>query len=202
MDSQYPANSSICVFCGASPGRDPAYMDMAAELGRAIARKQLRLVYGGGGWGLMGAAANSAHDAGGDVLGVIPEFLVSPEKALAHITHNIVPNMHERKMQMYEQSNAFIILPGGVGTLEEAVEIMSWMRLQLHQKPIVFLAPDGYWNPLLTLLEHTVAARMSPDWLLDDIRFLDNVSSAISEIEKTWALPKKALKPVTAISNL
>lgn len=153
---------SVCVFCGSSDAADPAYLGAAADLGRALAAAKLRLVYGGGGVGLMGATARAAHEAGGEVLGVIPEFLVGAERALETVEHLVVRSMHERKSIMFEQSDGFVVLPGGIGTLEEIVELLSWRRLDLHQKPVVFHNPGGFWKPLFDLFQHTVDARLTP----------------------------------------
>jgi len=153
---------AVCVFCGSSDAADPAYLRAAATLGRDLAAAELKLVYGGGGVGLMGACARAAHEAGGQVLGIIPDFLVGREKALESVEHVVVANMHERKMLMFERSDAFVVLPGGVGTLEEVVELLSWRRLDLHAKPVVFYNPDGFWQPLFDLFQHTVDARLTP----------------------------------------
>lgn len=153
---------SVCVFCGSSDAADPAYLGAAADLGRALAAAKLRLVYGGGGVGLMGATARAAHEAGGEVLGVIPEFLVGAERALETVEHLVVGSMHERKSIMFEQSDGFVVLPGGIGTLEEIIELLSWRRLDLHQKPVVFHNPGGFWKPLFDLFQHTVDARLTP----------------------------------------
>jgi uncharacterized protein (TIGR00730 family) len=158
---------SVCVFCGSSNAAAPAFLDAAAHLGRDLARAGLRLVYGGGGVGLMGATAMAAHAEGGEVLGVIPTFLIGRERALETVEHVVVSNMHERKMLMYERSDAFVILPGGIGTLEEVVELLSWRRLDLHSKPVVFWNPDGFWAPLFALFQHTVDQRLTPPEFMD-----------------------------------
>jgi uncharacterized protein (TIGR00730 family) len=168
---------SVCVFCGSSDAADAAYLRAAAQLGRALAQAGLQLVYGGGGVGLMGACARAAHDAGGRVLGVIPDFLVSRERALDTIEHIVVGNMHERKMTMFQRSDAIVVLPGGVGTLEEIVELLSWRRLGLHAKPAVFYNPDGFWQPLFDLFQHTVDARLTPPQFMD-------AWTAVSRIEE------------------
>ena len=128
---------STCVFCGSSDDADPAFLSAAAALGRQLADARIRLIYGGGGVGLMGAVARGAHEAHGEVLGIIPTFLVAQERALEVVEHIIVDNMHERKMLMFQKSDSFVILPGGIGTLEEVVELLSWRRLDLHAKPVV-----------------------------------------------------------------
>lgn len=153
---------SVCVFCGSSDAADPAYLAAAADLGRALAAAKLRLVYGGGGVGLMGATARAAHEAGGEVLGVIPDFLVGAERALETVEHLVVGSMHERKSIMFEQSDGFVVLPGGIGTLEEIVELLSWRRLDLHKKPVVFYDPGDFWKPLFDLFQHTVDAQLTP----------------------------------------
>jgi len=148
--------TSICVFCGASPGRDPKHMALATATGTAIAERNFRLVYGGGGLGLMGATARAANKAGGKVLGIMPDFLAEVEQTLTEVEHIIVPDMHARKIMMYEESDGFIVLPGGIGTLEETIEVLSWMRLNLHMKPLVFLDDTGYWSPILDGLNHII----------------------------------------------
>jgi len=159
---QEPGLGSVCVFCGSSDAADPAFLAAAARLGRELAAAGLRLVYGGGGVGLMGACARAAHESGGDVLGVIPEFLVSRERAYEEVETLVVQSMHERKITMFEQSDGFVVLPGGIGTLEEVVELLSWRRLDLHAKPIVFYNPRDFWKPLFDLFQHTIAERLSP----------------------------------------
>jgi uncharacterized protein (TIGR00730 family) len=153
---------SVCVFCGSSDAADPAYLADAARFGKLLAQSGRRLVYGGGGVGLMGACARAAHEAGGDVLGVIPQFLTSRERALDVVETIVVRSMHERKQIMFERSDGFVVLPGGIGTLEEIIELLSWRRLELHRKPVVFYSPGGFWEPLFTLLQHTVEARLTP----------------------------------------
>ncbi|MDX2275401.1 MAG: TIGR00730 family Rossman fold protein [Hyphomonadaceae bacterium] len=161
-----PANvkpiRSVCVYCGSSESTRPEYHDLAARLGTALAQHKLRLVYGGGSIGLMGRCAKAAHAAGGDVLGVMPRFLERREIVLEDVPHHMVDTMHERKMIMFEQSDAFVVLPGGIGTLEEAVEVLSWKRLNLHAKPVVFLDEDGFWDPFFQLIRHTVEANLTP----------------------------------------
>jgi uncharacterized protein (TIGR00730 family) len=170
---------SVCVFCGSSNAADPAYLHAAASLGRALAEAGLTLVYGGGGVGLMGACARAADEAGGRVLGIIPDFLVGRERALESIEHVVVGNMHERKMMMFERSDGFVVLPGGVGTLEEVVELLSWRRLELHSKPVVFYSPDGYWKPLFDLFQHTVDARLTPPEFMQAWTVVDRIEDVI-----------------------
>ena len=147
--SQPARIGSVCVYAGSSDAAGPALLAAARGLGDVLARESVRLVYGGGGIGLMGACARAAKTAGGRVLGVMPDFLRQREILYDEVETIVVRSMHERKMVMFEQSDAFVVLPGGVGTLEEAVEMMSWRRLEVHRKPIVFHNPDGFWDQLL-----------------------------------------------------
>ena len=182
-------SKSICVFCGASQHVDQHYYDLAKDTGRAIAKRDYRLVYGGGGIGLMGATALAAHKAGGDVLGIIPEFLTEIEVVVEEIDHMIVKDMHERKHEMYEASEAYIVLPGGIGTLEEAIEVMSWMRLHLHAKPLVFLDTDDYWAPLMAMLNQTIDSKFSPAWVKRHLFRETSVEGALKLIEAQWENP-------------
>ena len=154
---------SICVYCGSSNEVQPGYLLLAKELGMKLAENGIRLVYGGGGVGLMGACAKSANDNGGDVLGIIPEFLLQKERIFEAVEHRIVDDMHTRKQMMFDESDAFIVLPGGIGTLEEAVEILSWARLSLHTKPMAFLDEDGFWDPFFELMDHIIDGKFTPE---------------------------------------
>ncbi|MES0130781.1 TIGR00730 family Rossman fold protein [Mesorhizobium sp. M0029] len=149
---------SVCVYCGSSPGRDEIYAKAGHLLGRSLAKAGLRLVYGGGTKGIMGAVAEGALKAGGKVTGIIPRFLINKEAtetALDRLDELLITdNMHERKHKMFEKSDAFVALPGGIGTVEEIVEIMTWGQLGHHRKPIVFANVKGFWNPMLALLDH------------------------------------------------
>jgi len=153
---------SVCVYCGSSDAAQPALLEDAARLGAILAGEGLRLVYGGGGVGLMGACARAAEATGGRVLGVIPEFLTQHERALHTVETVVVTSMHERKMRMFEEADAFAILPGAIGTLEEVVELLSWRRLALHAKPIVFYNPGGFWDPLFALFQRFIDDRLLP----------------------------------------
>ncbi|RWO90412.1 TIGR00730 family Rossman fold protein [Mesorhizobium sp.] len=152
---------SVCVYCGSSPGRDETYIKAGHLLGRSIAKAGLRLVYGGGTKGIMGAVAEGALKAGGKVTGIIPRFLINKEAtetALDRLDELLITdNMHERKHRMFEKSDAFVALPGGIGTVEEIVEIMTWGQLGHHRKPIVFCNVKGFWDPMLALLDHMAA---------------------------------------------
>src|SRR4051794_7921163 len=153
-----PNRPHVCVFCGSSCGTRPSYVDAARRLGTALARNGLGVVYGGGRVGLMGIVADAALAAGGRVVGVIPDPLATREVAHGGLTElHVVPGMHERKALMAGRSAGFLTLPGGIGTFEEFFEILSWAALGLHNKPIGLLNVDGYFGPLLRLLEHGVA---------------------------------------------
>ncbi len=149
---------SICVYCGSQPGRDPAYLAAGRALGKSIAAHGLRLVYGGGTKGIMGAVAAGVLSNGGQVTGIIPEFLVDMEAtrhSLGQLDELIITkDMHERKHKMFERADAFVTLPGGIGTLEEIVEIMTWAQLGRHEKPMVFADIGGFWRPMLDLVSH------------------------------------------------
>src|SRR5215813_2120990 len=151
---------NVCVYCGSGPGTNPRFVEAAEGLGKIFAENNIRLVYGGGSVGLMGAIAKSTLDHGGSVTGIIPEFLRKRELALTRVQEMIVtPDMHERKRLMFERSDAFVALPGGVGTLEELVEMMTWQQLGRHSKPILLANIDGFWEPLLALIAHMRAAQ-------------------------------------------
>lgn len=170
---------SVCVFCGSADAADPAYLRAANEFGRALAEADLKLVYGGGGVGLMGATARGAHEAGGAVLGIIPDFLVGRERALDSVETVVVTSMHQRKQMMFEQSDGFVILPGGVGTLEEVVELLSWRRLDLHAKPVVFYNPDGFWETLFAAFQTGVDANLTPPEFMQTWLTVDRVDDII-----------------------
>jgi len=147
----------VCVFAGASAGHKPLYADAAHDLGAMIASYGLGLVYGGGRSGLMGRVADGAVDGGGTVIGIIPKFLDRVEIGHAGVTKlHIIDTMHQRKEMMYAESDAFIVLPGGLGTLDETMEITTWRQLDLHKKPVIILNLDGYWDPLLAMLDAVV----------------------------------------------
>lgn len=147
--------TSVCVYCGSSPGKNPAFVKQARQFGRILAHAGVRLVYGGGGIGLMGEVATAAATAGGEVTGIIPDFLRSREREFAHEAEIVVvSDMHERKRLMFERADAFVALPGGIGTLEELVEQLTWAQLGQHRKPILLLNIAGFWDPFLTLMDH------------------------------------------------
>jgi uncharacterized protein (TIGR00730 family) len=149
---------SVCVYCGSSPGRNPVYAASARQLGAAIAAHGLRLTYGGGTKGIMGAVSDAVLENGGKVLGIIPRFLMNKEAVESELSGLseliITDNMHERKHALFENADAFIALPGGIGTVEEIVEIMTWAQLGRHKKPMVFANIAGFWDPMIALIEH------------------------------------------------
>jgi uncharacterized protein (TIGR00730 family) len=155
-----PALSSVCVFCGSNGGADPAYLDAAARAGRAFAERGLRLVYGGGKVGMMGAIADAALEAGGEVVGVIPQQIFDLEIGHEGVSElRVVGSMHERKALMADLSDAFVALPGGIGTFEELFEVFTWAQLGLHRKPLGLLDVAGYYAPLEAMLDHAVEQR-------------------------------------------
>jgi uncharacterized protein (TIGR00730 family) len=154
------ALASVCVFCGSNAGADPAYVESAQTVGSGLARRGIRVVYGGGRVGMMGAVADAARAEGGEVIGVLPRQLF--EREIGHMGIDdlrVVGSMHERKALMVELSDAFIALPGGIGTLEEFFEVYTWAQLGIHAKPLGLLDVAGYYQPLATMLDHAVAQR-------------------------------------------
>lgn len=155
-----PSLSRICVFCGSNPGNRPEYLAAAAELGSALAQRGIGVVYGGGNVGLMGALADAALARGGEVIGVIPEGLLAREVGHRGVTELlVVDSMHTRKRKMAELASAFVTLPGGLGTLEELFEVLTWAQLGIHHKPCALLDVDGFYEPLLAMLQHMRDAR-------------------------------------------
>jgi uncharacterized protein (TIGR00730 family) len=149
----------LAVFCASTPGADPALVHAAAEVGRALADRGIGLVYGGGGGGLMGAVSQGVLDGGGEVVGVIPEFMVEREWGRHDLTElHVVASMHERKAMMADRADAFLALPGGLGTLEELFEVWTWRQIDLHRKPLGLLDIGGFWQPVVRALESLVAA--------------------------------------------
>ena len=147
----------LCVFCGSSPGKKPEYLQMARQLGDLLLKKKIGLVYGGGNVGMMGEIARIMMDKGGEVIGVIPKFLADKEVAFTEVTQlHVVDSMHERKALMAELSDAFIALPGGLGTLEEIFEVFTWAQLGVHEKPCGLLNVCGYYDPILSFIERAI----------------------------------------------
>jgi uncharacterized protein (TIGR00730 family) len=190
IGSQTGPVESVCVYCGSSNTTDPEYLKAAAEFGRLLAASEVRMVYGGGGVGLMGACAKAAHNAGGKVLGVMPNFLRAKEILYDEVETIVVQNMHERKRIMFEESDAFVILPGGIGTLEEVVEILSWRRLALHNKPVVFYSPGGFWKPFFELIQHTVDKNLTPRTFPTSYRSVEHVGDILPAIAEMAGPPQ------------
>lgn len=178
---------SVCLFCGSSDLADPEFLAAAAQLGRLLAEAGVRLVYGGGGVGLMGAAARACHQAGGQVLGIMPDFLRKREMLYDEVETVVVRSMHQRKTMMYDASDAYVVLPGGIGTLEEVVEVLSWRRLELHVKPIVFVNLKGFWAPFYDLVAHTVTERLTPAWTPTVWRSVDRVEDVLPALGQVAA---------------
>ncbi|MEM9809655.1 MAG: TIGR00730 family Rossman fold protein [Pseudomonadota bacterium] len=160
---------SLCVYCGSRLGDEPRYKEAAETLGTALAKEKVRLVFGGGKQGLMGVTAETVRDAGGEVLGIIPNFLTETEGAVDGIELIRVETMHERKDIMFHQCDAVCVLPGGIGTLEETIEVLSWASLKLHKKPIIICNIGGYWDPLVTLIDHILDDGFGYPGLREDI---------------------------------
>jgi len=190
------AIKSVCVYCSASNAADPDFIQSAADFGEALAAAKLRMVYGGGGVGLMGASARGAHQAGGKVLGIMPEFLRTRELLFDDVETIVVQSMHERKMLMFNESDAFAVLPGGIGTLEEVIELMSWRRLSLHTKPIVFLNQKGFWNALFEVFDQMIEAKMTPPGFMDSWRSVDTVEELLPRILQMAAGEEAAEMPL------
>jgi uncharacterized protein (TIGR00730 family) len=184
-----PIPRSVCVYCGSSESTRPEYHDLASRFGAALAKRGVRLVYGGGSIGLMGRCAKAAHAAGGDVLGVMPRFLERREIVLSEVAHRMVDTMHERKLIMFNESDAFVVLPGGIGTLEEAVEMLSWRRLDLHQKPVVFLSEDDFWAPFFHLVQHTIDANLTPTSFHDAVTNTHSIEECLAALQRLSPLP-------------
>jgi hypothetical protein len=181
---------SICAYCGSQPGRDPAYVAAGRTLGKSIATHGLNLVYGGGTKGIMGAVASGVLSNGGKVTGIIPEFLVDMEAtrhSLGQLNELIITkDMHERKHKMFERADAFVTLPGGIGTLEEIVEIMTWAQLGRHGKPMVFANIGGFWDPMLELIDHMKRQGFIHNANLVQPLVIDRVEDIVPAIVDAW----------------
>lgn len=192
---------ALCVFCGSQAGSDPAYRAAASALGVALAAHGTALVYGGGRTGLMGAVADAALAGGGNVIGIIPEFLREKELAHAHATEMmVVPDMHTRKRQMFERADAFCILPGGIGTLDEFFEIATWRQLHRHNKPILVLNTAGYWTHLISLFQDIVARGFGHTGHEALITVVTDAAAVIPALERELARPKPL--PVLEIEGI
>ena len=179
---------TVCVYCGSGSGSNPRFVEAAIGLGKIFAENHVRLVYGGGSVGLMGAVARSVLDHGGSVTGIIPEFLRAKENALSRVQEMVItPDMHERKRLMFERSDAFVALPGGIGTLEELVEQMTWQQLGRHTKPVLLANIDNFWEPLLSLLTHMRATEFIRPTLSVDILRAERVEDILPRLRAAAA---------------
>jgi uncharacterized protein (TIGR00730 family) len=193
---------SICVYCGSGPGTNPEFVNATREFGRILAENKIRLVYGGGSVGLMGALAISVVDHGGIVTGIIPDFLTEREFMFQRAQEMIVTrDMHERKRLMFEHADAFVALPGGIGTLEEMVEQMTWAQLGRHRKPILLANIEGFWEPLCALLDHMrdlqfIRAGLTVNLLVANR--VEDILPKLQEAARAIAEPQKEMTPVVA----
>jgi uncharacterized protein (TIGR00730 family) len=190
----------ICVYCGSGPGTDPAFVAAARAFGKILAQNNIGLVYGGGAVGMMGELAQTVAENGGQVTGIIPEFLMAREHALQTTQGLIVTrDMHERKRKMFELADAFVALPGGVGTLEELVEQLTWVQLGRHRKPVLAANIEGFWEPLCALLEHMKTLEFIRGDLSFDLLVADNVEDILPMLQKAAdAVPADAKEMTTA----
>ena len=177
------SQKSVCVFCGARNGEDAAYAHAADAMGHGIADAGWRLVYGAGDIGLMGAVANAAQAGGADTMGVIPAHLLPFELGKRDVTQFVVTeDMHERKKVMFMNSDAIVVLPGGAGTLDEFFEVLTWRQLGLHDKPIVLLNVEGYWSPLVALVDNVIARGFADKSLRDYVSVAASVEDALASL--------------------
>jgi len=175
---------SICVYCGSRTGDDPTYVSLANELGRIMAEQNIKLVYGGGSIGLMGVVADSVIDNGGYVTGFIPEHLDSVEISYTRAQDmHVVPNMHIRKKGMFDASDAFVVLPGGLGSLDETFEIITWAQLGLHDKPVIIVNHNNYWKPLIDLIDHVVDKNFAGPSSKELFTIVDSADQVLQAIE-------------------
>jgi uncharacterized protein (TIGR00730 family) len=192
---------NICVYCGSGPGADPAFVEAARSFGAILGKNGIGLVYGGGSIGLMGEIANAVLDHGGRAIGVIPTFLIDREHALGRGRIIETRDMHERKQRMFDEADAFVALPGGIGTLEEVVEQMTWAQLGRHRKPILLANVKRFWNPLCALLDHMKELRFIRDGLAVDYLVAEQVEDILPmlrERAKHVDEPEKEMKPPLA----
>jgi uncharacterized protein (TIGR00730 family) len=189
----------ICVYCGSGPGTDPAFLESARAFGATLAKNGIGLVFGGGSVGMMGAIAKSVLEHGGEVTGIIPEFLVEREHAMRGADNLIVTrDMHERKRKMFEMADAFVAMPGGIGTLEEVVEQITWVQLGRHRKPILLANIKGFWDPLCALIDHMKNLEFIRDDLNFDLLVADKVVNILPMLQKAAAAVPEEAKKMTA----
>jgi uncharacterized protein (TIGR00730 family) len=194
--------STICVYCGSGPGNNPAFVAAAREFGKILADNKIGLVYGGGSVGLMGEIAKTVLQHGGTVTGVIPDFLTEREHVFRKVQEIVVTkDMHERKRIMFERSDAFVALPGGIGTLEELVEQLTWAQLGRHRKPILAANIENFWQPLCGLLDHMQSLTFIPPDLMVKLLVVDKVADILPRLTEALqpvAEPEKIMKKVAA----
>jgi uncharacterized protein (TIGR00730 family) len=179
---------TVCVYCGSGAGTNPRFTEAASALGKIFAENDIRLVFGGGSVGMMGAVASAVLDHGGSVTGIIPDFLTTREHALNRVQETIItPDMHERKRLMFERSDAFVALPGGIGTLEELVEQLTWKQLGRHAKPVLLANIDGFWEPLLDLIAHMRATQFIRSGQSVDILTAERVEDILPRLRSAAA---------------
>jgi uncharacterized protein (TIGR00730 family) len=187
---------TICVYCGSGPGNDPAFVDAARQFGKAMADNGIRLIYGGGKVGIMGAISEAVLQHGGKVTGIIPEFLVAREHARKSGDLVVTRDMHERKRKMFEMADAFVAMPGGVGTLEEIVEQITWVQLGRHKKPVLLANVKSFWEPLRALLVHMEELNFIRPGLLVDYLVADRIEDVLPMLRDAAAKipePQKAM---------
>ncbi|MGA9000399.1 MAG: TIGR00730 family Rossman fold protein, partial [Pseudolabrys sp.] len=178
----------ICIYCGSGPGTDPAFVESAHAFGAVLAKNGIGLVFGGGSVGMMGTISKSVLDHGGEVTGIIPEFLVVREHAMRGADNLIVTrDMHERKRKMFEMADAFVAMPGGIGTLEEVVEQITWVQLGRHRKPILLANIKGFWDPLCALIDHMKGLEFIRGDLNFDLLVADRVADILPMLQKAAA---------------
>jgi uncharacterized protein (TIGR00730 family) len=189
----------ICVYCGSGPGTDPAYIESARAFGAILAQNGVGLVFGGGSVGMMGTLSKSVLEHGGQVTGIIPEFLVAREHAKRGANNLIVTrDMHERKRKMFEMADAFVAMPGGIGTLEEVVEQITWVQLGRHRKPILLANIKNFWDPLCALIDHMKNLEFIRDDLDFDLLVADKVADILPMLQKAAAAVPEEAKKMTA----
>src|SRR5215813_7805642 len=190
----------ICVYCGSGPGTDPAFIESARAFGAILAKNDIGLIFGGGAVGMMGAIAKSVLDHGGPVTGIIPKFLVAREHAMRGTDNLIVTrDMHERKRKMFEMADAFVAMPGGIGTLEEVVEQITWVQLGRHRKPILLANVKGFWDPLCVLIDHMKTLEFIRGDLSFDLLVADRVDDILPLLQKAAAMVSEEEKEMPAV---
>ena len=193
-----PPIQSVCVYCGSRAGADPAHRVAAVRLGTLLAHSGRRLVYGGGSIGLMTAVADAALAAGGEVIGVIPGFLERLEVGHKGLTElHLVDSMHQRKLRMADLADAFVALPGGLGTLDELLEVITWRQLRLHDKPIFVVDQGGYWQPLLRLLDAVIGGGFADRDIMRLVTFVPSVEDVLTALDTApaaGAVPQTRLR--------